>query len=109
MTQFWVEPLTDLVGDKYWVLFTHGNFHEPTAVIADVNMQAIVDRVRPRADIAVTELGKAIHAYRRRRKISQAELAERVGISRNYLSQIERGQAGNISMEYYNAIREAIK
>ena len=37
--------------------------------------------------------GYEIHMARLRRKMSQATLAERVGISRNYVSMIERGVA----------------
>ncbi len=42
------------------------------------------------------------HQVRNRRKqenLSQEELAIQVGISRNYLSQIERGQATNLSWQ----------
>ncbi len=37
--------------------------------------------------------GEQVHIARRRRLLSQAELAKRVGISRNYVSMIERGIA----------------
>ncbi len=37
--------------------------------------------------------GEQVHIARRRRQLSQAELAKRVGISRNYISMIERGVA----------------
>ena len=43
-------------------------------------------------------------AYRQQNKITQADFAERVGISRNYLSQIERGEAKNFSVAVYMAI-----
>ncbi len=36
---------------------------------------------------------------RRQERLSQEELAHQVGISRNYLSQIERGQATNLSWQ----------
>jgi transcriptional regulator with XRE-family HTH domain len=45
------------------------------------------------------DFGKKVRDRRRDEKLSQAELAERVGISRNYLSQIERGQAINLSWQ----------
>lgn len=35
--------------------------------------------------------GERVHIARRRLQLSQAALAERVGISRNYISMIERG------------------
>jgi transcriptional regulator with XRE-family HTH domain len=37
--------------------------------------------------------GERVHITRRRLQLSQAVLAERVGISRNYISMIERGIA----------------
>lgn len=45
------------------------------------------------------DFGKKVRDRRRDEKLSQAELAEKVGISRNYLSQIERGQAINLSWQ----------
>ena len=35
--------------------------------------------------------GEAVTIRRRRRKLSQAELADQIGISRNFVSMIERG------------------
>jgi transcriptional regulator with XRE-family HTH domain len=37
--------------------------------------------------------GERVHIARRRLQLSQSALAERVGISRNYVSMIERGVA----------------
>lgn len=37
------------------------------------------------------QYGERVHAARRRRKLTQAELASSVGISRNFVSEIERG------------------
>lgn len=45
------------------------------------------------------EFGGQVRKRRRQEKLSQEELAKQVGISRNYLSQIERGQATNISWQ----------
>ena len=45
------------------------------------------------------DFGKKVRDRRREEKLSQEELAQRVGISRNYLSQIERGQATNLSWQ----------
>lgn len=45
------------------------------------------------------ELGLIVSNDRRRRRLSQADYAEAVGISRNYLSMIELGKAQNISVE----------
>lgn len=45
------------------------------------------------------ELGLVVGNDRRRKRISQTDYAEAVGISRNYLSMIELGKANNLSVE----------
>ncbi len=45
------------------------------------------------------DFAKKVRDRRQQEKLSQQELADRVGISRNYLSQIERGQAKNLSWQ----------
>lgn len=45
------------------------------------------------------EFARKVRDRRLQEKLSQEELANRVGISRNYLSQIERGQATNLSWQ----------
>lgn len=45
------------------------------------------------------EFGKTVRLRRRSEGLSQQELADKVGISRNYLSQIERGVAQNLSWQ----------
>lgn len=45
------------------------------------------------------EFAKKVRSRRLEEKLSQEELARKVGISRNYLSQIERGQATNLSWQ----------
>jgi transcriptional regulator with XRE-family HTH domain len=44
------------------------------------------------------ELGRQVLQKRKEKGLSQAELSKIVGISRNYVSQIERGEAHGISM-----------
>ena len=43
------------------------------------------------------KFGGVVRDRRRAEKLSQSDLAEQVEISRNYLSQIERGEATNLS------------
>jgi transcriptional regulator with XRE-family HTH domain len=43
--------------------------------------------------------GKQVRDRRLQENFSQEELAQKVGISRNYLSQIERGQSTNLSWQ----------
>lgn len=45
------------------------------------------------------DFGKKVRERRREEKLSQEDLAKTVGISRNYLSQIEREQATNLSWQ----------
>lgn len=45
------------------------------------------------------EFAKQVRDRRRQEKLSQQALADKIGISRNYLSEIERGQATNLSWQ----------
>ncbi len=55
-----------------------------------------------------SELGRQVQAKRKERNLSQAELGDLVGISRNYVSLIERGEAENISMKIVNQLAIAL-
>lgn len=50
------------------------------------------------------ELGRQVQAKRKDKDLSQTELGEMAGISRNYVSLIERGEAENISMKVVNQL-----
>lgn len=55
------------------------------------------------------EIGLKIAYYRKKRGYTQAQLAERVGVSTNYLGLIERGNNGkSYSMETLLNIAEAL-
>ncbi len=54
------------------------------------------------------ELGHQVQSKRRDKGLSQGELGELVGISRNYVSLIERGEAENISMRVVNQLAVAL-
>lgn len=55
-------------------------------------------------------IGLKIAYYRKKRGYTQAELAERIGISVAYLGQIERGNRGNsYSLETLYQIADALK
>ena len=54
------------------------------------------------------EFGQAVKARRKEEKMSQQVLAEKVGISRNYLSQIERGQSTNLSWQLRQRLTEVL-
>ena len=56
------------------------------------------------------EVGLKIAYYRKKKGYTQAQLAEMVGISSNYLSLIERGNKGqSYSMETLFKIAEALE
>ena len=54
------------------------------------------------------ELGRQVQAKRKEKNLSQTELGDLVGISRNYVSMIERGEAENISMKIVNQLAIAL-
>ena len=54
------------------------------------------------------ELGRQVLAKRKEKGLSQSELGNLVGISRNYVSQIERGVAHSISMKVINQLAVAL-
>jgi transcriptional regulator with XRE-family HTH domain len=54
------------------------------------------------------QLADQVFNLRRSLGISQGELAERAGISRNYVSLIERGEASNLSINILNNLAAAL-
>lgn len=54
------------------------------------------------------ELGRKVLSYRKEKKLSQEELARLVGVSRNYVSLIERGEAHGISMKVVSQLAIAL-
>lgn len=54
------------------------------------------------------DFGERVKEERDRLGWSQARLAEEVGISRNYLSQIERGEAKNLSWQVKNNLSQTL-
>jgi transcriptional regulator with XRE-family HTH domain len=54
------------------------------------------------------ELGLQVQAKRKEKGMSQTELAEFAGVSRNYISLIERGEAHNISLRVINQLAVAL-
>ena len=53
---------------------------------------------------AYESIGEDIHNYRRKLGVNQSTMANHLGMSRNYLSQIENGCARNISAKFRDAI-----
>ncbi len=54
------------------------------------------------------ELGFLVLRCRRTLRLSQQAFADRLGISRNYVSMIERGEAQNPSMEAIRVLAEVM-
>jgi transcriptional regulator with XRE-family HTH domain len=54
------------------------------------------------------EIGSRVFEERKKQGLSQSELAERAGISRNYVSLIERGEATNVSVAIVNKLATAL-
>jgi len=54
------------------------------------------------------ELGRQVLAKRKETGLSQEKLGEKAGISRNYVSQIERGEADSISIKVINKLAVAL-
>lgn len=50
------------------------------------------------------ELGRQVLTRRKELGLTQGELAEQAGISRNYVSLIERGEARNVSVNVLNEL-----
>lgn len=54
------------------------------------------------------QFGDRVRAARKAQEMKQAELADRVGISRTYLSQIEQGRARNLSFRLAQGLSEKL-
>ncbi len=54
------------------------------------------------------EIGQQIKEMRKEKKLSQGELAERVGITRQTLSKLEKGQIGKISLQVFIKILDGL-
>jgi len=55
------------------------------------------------------DVGAAVRKWRHKNGVSQTELAKRAGISRNYVSQIETGEAANVSYRVYQSLMAEIR
>ncbi len=107
MSSLYIEPLADNGGAKFWIVYEHGNFHSPIVVLDD----RLVRQTYPTIGIipmpSDETIANAVKLFRKSRKLSQAECADAIGISRNYLSQVEGGEA-NISLDVYRKIERWI-
>jgi DNA-binding XRE family transcriptional regulator len=110
MNDFALLPVTDDLGRKYWLMHKVGEAHQPIAMISDTNMRFMARCVIQSEPVNVTAsgIGQSILAYRKRHKLTQQAMAERIGISRNYISQIERGDSLNLSVKVFQRIADVL-
>ena len=54
------------------------------------------------------QLGKLVRQARRDARLNQSELAVKLGLSRNYVSMIERAEVNNLSVEVFCWLAEFI-
>jgi len=107
---FEIAKLNEYMIESYWVLFTHGQFHAPVAVITDTEARRLAETILGLNLCKSSEsLGEQIKAYRAKNKLTQGDFAKRCMVSRTYLSMIERGEAVNLSMMTNEKIRFAMK
>lgn len=59
-------------------------------------------------DFKIDRFRNQVIRFRKQEKLTQSEVARIAGISRNYLSLIERGQAENLSMAIVQRLRETL-
>lgn len=50
-------------------------------------------------NLTYPDFGALLHSYRKQHGLSQQQAAEHLGLSRNYVSQIERGVSSNLSFD----------
>lgn len=109
MSMLYIERVSD-AGGGMWVLFEHGRFHQPIVILTDHQAQRIASEIASKvavdtdAPMLVGDLARRVKERRTELRISQAEYAAKLGVSRNYLSMIERGKADNISLGIYRTI-----
>jgi transcriptional regulator with XRE-family HTH domain len=59
-------------------------------------------------DTSLEHFGQRVRQHRKRAGLSQAALADKLSISRTYLSQIEQGQARNLSLRLAEKLSERL-
>jgi predicted transcriptional regulator len=83
MSRFFIEPITDSTGNKFWIMFEHGMFHSPTAVIDDFNMRGISRQVLGDS-IGMNTVPGVRHKLRQIREgqgLTQADVSGLMGLS----------------------------
>ncbi len=102
MTSFYWTRVKETDGEVFWVLFEQDGFGTPIALIPHYYMKRLASDVLH--TVHMDDLPEALKNHRKHYGLSQDKMAHRLDISRNYLSQIERGLADNLSMRLYENI-----
>jgi DNA-binding XRE family transcriptional regulator len=69
---------------------------------------AAVNSLFKTSDNFIEHLGDELARYRRERGLSQSEVAKQLGVSRTYISLVERGIATNVSSRMRRRITELV-
>jgi hypothetical protein len=108
MSRYWIEQVTDNANNRYWILFEHGQFHAPTAVIDDAEAKTIARLILGvNSETAVKDIGKRLSDYRHKYKLGLRDVAELTGVSAPTLSRIENGM-DKMEHETYLKLIEAL-
>ena len=87
---------------KYWVFFEHGRFNHPVMIMDHYQVKKLAKEVMH--DMLFKETPELLKKHRERHGFTQEQMAEHLGISRNYVSMIERGVADNMTLKIYEKI-----
>ena len=106
---FNVSVFQDSAGRRYFSVFEYGRFHRPLLVIGEHEAATLaVAMLGGRSKLPIvpgaSEIAEEVSYHRAERGLTQSELAQKLGISRNYVAQIEAGKAENISIGIYRSI-----
>ncbi|MEL0099843.1 MAG: helix-turn-helix transcriptional regulator [Opitutae bacterium] len=105
---FAIEILKDWNGDRFYTIFEHGRFHQPIMVVTENEAKFLADYILAgQSELSYVPdnktIASAVTRERKRRKLSQEEAGEQIGVSRNYLALIETCKA-NMSIDVYRLI-----
>ena len=98
---YWKKVVEDDVY-KYWVFFEHGRFNHPVMIMDHYQAKKFAKEVQ--REVLFQEVPEALKRLRERNGITQEQVAGYLGISRNYVSMIERGIADNMTLKMYEKI-----
>ena len=87
---------------KYWVFFEHGRFGQPIMIMDHYQVKKLAREVQH--EVMFEDIPKQLKRHRENHGFTQEQVAEHLGISRNYVSMIERGVADNMTLKIYEKI-----